>query len=106
MKKTLSLVLVVLMLAFVFMLETPTASINKNYVHFYSDMDATNEVNNNLEEIDGAPILEYRLEDTSIDGGFLIEMYREYEIYKNQNDDIVKIVPTDHTEYLHYAKQQ
>lgn len=95
---------VVLLLAFIAYIQTPTASINKDQVLFYSANTEDAEVSSSLEELYGTPILEYKLEDTKEEDGFLIETYREYEIYKDKNGEVVKTVATDHTQFLQYAK--
>ncbi|MBL5866355.1 hypothetical protein [Heyndrickxia sporothermodurans] len=43
------------------------------------------------------PILEYKLVNSKKDKeeGYVVETYREYEIYKNKNGTIDKTVPTD-----------
>lgn len=102
--KRISLILVIVLLAFIAYIETPTASINKNQVLFYSPTNENQEVSSNTDEIFGAPELEYKLEETKEEDGFIVEVYREYEIYKNRQGDIVKTVATDNTEFIHYVK--
>ena len=104
MKKKLSLIIVVLLLAFIAYIQTPTASINKGQVLYYSSIDEDQVVSSDPDEVYGAPILEYKLEDTMEKDGFLIEVYREYEIYKNRNGEVVKTVATENTQFLQYAK--
>lgn len=96
--------MVIVLLAFIAYIETPTASINKNQVLFYSPTNEDQEVSSNTDEIFGAPELEYKLEETKEEDGFIVEVYREYEIYKNRQGDIVKTVATDNTEFIHYVK--
>lgn len=102
--KKISFILVIVLLAFIAYIETPTASINKNQVLFYSPTNEDQEVSSNTDEIFGAPELEYKLEETKEEDGFIVEIYREYEIYKNRQGDIVKTVATDNTEFIHYVK--
>jgi hypothetical protein len=102
--KKISFILVIVLLAFIAYIETPTASINKNQVLFYSPTNEDQEVSSNTDEIFGAPELEYKLEETKEEDGFIVEVYREYEIYKNRQGDIVKTVATDNTEFIHYVK--
>lgn len=103
-KKRTIIIIVTLLLAFTAYIQSPTAGINKNQVLFYSETTDDAEVSSSLEELYGAPILEYKLEDTQEVDGFLIETYREYEIYKDKNGEVVKTVATDHTQFLQYAK--
>ncbi|MBO8170789.1 MAG: hypothetical protein H0Z33_02740 [Bacillaceae bacterium] len=46
--------------------------------------------------------LTWRLIETSVKGDYQIETYREYEIYKNSEGDVIRTVPTEHFEYLRY----
>ncbi|MFT8322586.1 MAG: hypothetical protein ABF649_17005 [Bacillus sp. (in: firmicutes)] len=103
MKKGLAAIIVLILLAFAAYVETPTASINKDYVYFYGDTDETQEVNT-AEESTGAPELEYKLDSTMKEDGYLVETYREYEIYKNDNGEVVKTIATNHTQSIKYAE--
>jgi hypothetical protein len=103
MKKGASAIIVCLLLAFIAFLETPTASINKRFVHFYSEEVENTEVSTMQEDALGGPILDYKLEDAQIEEGYLVEIYREYEIYKDRNGEIIKTVATNNLEYLKYA---
>ncbi len=46
--------------------------------------------------------LEMMLEDKSRVDGYIVETYREYEIYKNENGEIIKKVPTSNFDYIRY----
>lgn len=46
--------------------------------------------------------LEWRLVDTNQDGTDLVETYREFEIYKDHRNRVVKEVPTEYYRYLRY----
>lgn len=46
--------------------------------------------------------LEKVLEDKSVVGGYMVETYREYEIYKNENGEVIKKVPTSNFDYVRY----
>lgn len=48
------------------------------------------------------PELENKLVDTDIIDGYLVETYREYEIYKDEEGVIIDIVPTSNFNYLKY----
>ncbi|SLL32577.1 Uncharacterised protein [Mycobacteroides abscessus subsp. abscessus] len=104
MVKKISLIIVILLLALIAYIETPTSSINENQVLYYGLTNEEQEVSSNADDIFGAPDLEYRLEETKEEDGFIVEVYREYEIYKNRQGEVVKTVATDNTEYIHYAK--
>ncbi|WP_445490279.1 hypothetical protein [Niallia sp. 03133] len=105
MKKKLAAVIVVLLLAFAAYVETPTASINKNYMYFYGDTNDTEEASSNLDAL-GSPELEYQLDSTVEEDGFLIETYREYELYKDSNGEVAKTVATSNTQSIKYAENE
>lgn len=46
--------------------------------------------------------LQWKLEDIRVEGNYEIEAYREYEIYKNVQGEIIETRATDHYEYLRY----
>ncbi|WP_010283188.1 hypothetical protein [Bacillus timonensis] len=48
------------------------------------------------------PVLEMVLVDTEIVNGNKVETYREYEVYRNEANEVIKKVPTDNYEYLEY----
>lgn len=48
------------------------------------------------------PELEMQFEDTEIVNGNKVEIYREYEVYRNEDNEVIKKVPTDNYEYLEY----
>lgn len=103
MKKTIAFSIVFLLLTFIAYLETPTAKINEEYVYYYSETETSEEASTTEEdEIYGAPTLEFKLEETSEEDGYIVEEYREYEIYKNRDGEVIKTVPTSNTEYLKY----
>jgi hypothetical protein len=104
--KKISLISIIILLGFIAYIETPTAKINKTNVLFYGAIKEEQEVSSNGDEIFGAPDLEYKLEETKEEDGFIVEVYREYEIYKNRQGEVVKTVATDNTESLHYAKNK
>ena len=74
-------------------------------------------VNDEIEETSGTgeqadeevklpiPTLEYRLIDTKLtEDGFLLETYREYEIYEDELGNTIKSVPTANYEYIRYRQ--
>jgi hypothetical protein len=46
--------------------------------------------------------LEKRLEKREIINGYLVETYREYEIYKDESGNVIKSVPTSNLDFLRY----
>ncbi|KAB2330622.1 hypothetical protein [Bacillus mesophilum] len=51
------------------------------------------------------PELELRYESETIEEGYLVETHRQYEIYRDQNNQVVKSIPTDHIEYIKYKME-
>ncbi|WP_164219538.1 hypothetical protein [Virgibacillus sp. YIM 98842] len=54
------------------------------------------------ENIPAFSSVEMVLEDTTEDDGYIVEVYREYEIYTDEHGTITKREPTDNYDYLRY----
>ncbi|MEH7383508.1 hypothetical protein V7138_23825 [Bacillus sp. JJ1533] len=70
-----------------------------------SGMSSNEEVTANPDEkmIEGlVPELEMQFVDTEMVNGNKVDIYREYEVYRNEANEVVKKVPTDNYEYLEY----
>jgi hypothetical protein len=50
------------------------------------------------------PELEYQLEKQENVAGYIVETYREYEIYSDENGNIIKKVPTSHLDFIRYKR--
>ncbi|MFD3447370.1 hypothetical protein ACFDTO_22520 [Microbacteriaceae bacterium 4G12] len=50
--------------------------------------------------------VESKLESKKEEGGYVIETYREYEIYKDENGKVVETVPTANFNYLRYKMKK
>jgi hypothetical protein len=50
--------------------------------------------------------LEEKLVEKKTAGGYIIETYREYEIYKDDKGNIIKSIPTSNYNYLRYKTKQ
>ncbi|MEH7386820.1 hypothetical protein V7147_15625 [Bacillus sp. JJ1521] len=48
------------------------------------------------------PDLEMQFVDTEMVNGNKVEVYQEYEVYRNEANEVIKKVPTDNYEYLEY----
>ena len=64
------------------------------------EVTANPEDNATVEEL--IPELEMQYVNTEIVNGNKVEIFREYEIYRNEADEVIKKVPTDNYEYLEY----
>jgi hypothetical protein len=117
MKKILLIVGVLAVLGFVAYLETP----ENNYHGFTPDLhvDSTptirEEIEKEIEEesieayahieqesIPAVSSVELELVDTYEEDGYMVEKYRKYELYRNDNGVIVKKEPTSNYEFLKY----
>jgi hypothetical protein len=49
--------------------------------------------------------LEMILEGKSEVDGYIVETYREHEVYRDQNGEIIKTVPTSNYDYLRYYEE-
>lgn len=50
------------------------------------------------------PILESKLVEITEYDGFVVEVYREYEIYKDAEGKIIDSIPTENYQYLRYKE--
>lgn len=50
------------------------------------------------------PSLEFIFEIEEEIDGYIVETYREYEIYRDEKGNKIKQVPTSHFEYIRYKK--
>lgn len=50
--------------------------------------------------------LEMIFEERMIEGDYIIEEYREYEVFRDENGGILKSIPTSNYDYIRYYKKQ
>ena len=50
------------------------------------------------------PILETKLVDVTEDAGYVVEVYREFEVYKDEEGEIIERIPTENYQYLRYKE--
>ncbi|MBS4172266.1 hypothetical protein [Bacillus sp. FJAT-49736] len=53
-----------------------------------------------------APALEERLVNTEEIDGYTVETYQEFEVYKEDDGTIQKVVPTSNFNYLRYKSEE
>jgi hypothetical protein len=63
---------------------------------------ASNDQSN--QEAEQTPLLENKLVDITEDDGYIVEVYREYEIYKGDEGNILESKPTENYQYLRYKE--
>jgi hypothetical protein len=56
------------------------------------------------EESEQQTILETKLEEITEEDGYVVEVYREYEIVKDEEGNIIDSTPTENYQYLRYKK--
>lgn len=66
------------------------------------EVDASMEEKEYLHPSNGT--LEFILEEVKEEGNYIIEVYREYEIYKDENGNIIERIPTSNYNYLRYEQ--
>ncbi|WP_338471439.1 hypothetical protein R4Z10_01275 [Niallia sp. XMNu-256] len=130
MRKILPLFGFIIVIMMMIYLDSPYSLLNKEYVEVTSipnevilaKVEALEEVSEtvssdskenegaeNLEEVEKAfadYTLEMLLEEKTVDGDYIIEEYREYEVYRGLDGEIIKSVPTSNFDYLRYYNKQ
>lgn len=48
--------------------------------------------------------LEYILEEVKVESKYIVEVYQEYEIYKDEDGNIIERIPTSNFNYLRYEQ--
>ncbi|WP_080848839.1 hypothetical protein [Cytobacillus gottheilii] len=67
------------------------------------DEDVTASSTEDVDPLEGlTPELELRYESETVDDGYLVETYQRYEVYRDQENQVIKSIPTDHYEYIKY----
>ena len=56
------------------------------------------------EEIKGIPEPESRLVDMYLEDGYSVEVYQEYEVYKDEQGNVIERVATENYNYLRYKQ--
>lgn len=64
-----------------------------------------NEVESEVDQTESIiPTFEYILEKTEEEDGYLVETYREFEFYQDENGNLIKKVPTGNLDFIRYKK--
>jgi hypothetical protein len=86
---------------------TPGSQKNSNVEYLETNAIFQNELETNEDLLETMlPELEYiheKDQDEEVDG-YIVETHREYEIYKDQDGNIIKEVPTSNYNYIKYKK--
>lgn len=120
MKKLLPIIGIMVTMVVLIYLDSPYSLINKDYVGVTSipnevlQAEATAEaVTSDSEMVEGENeefishyTLEMIFEERMIEGDYIIEEYREYEVFRDENGGILKSIPTSNYDYIRYYKEQ
>ncbi len=130
MKKTLPLFGFIIVVMMIMYLDSPYSLLNKDYVEVTSvpnevilaelealeeesetvssdsNKDVGDENAGEAEEAFADHTLEMILEEKTVDGDYIIEEYREYEVYRDQDGEVIKSLPTSNVDYLRYYHEQ
>ncbi|MFD2045454.1 hypothetical protein ACFSTA_17360 [Ornithinibacillus salinisoli] len=87
-------------------LEAPTVSDRDEKSNYYTIHDETESVSSIVDEPSLPDSTQYVLEETREEKGEILEIYREYEIYKDENGIVTNRVPTSNYEYLRYNTEE
>ena len=125
MKNLLPIIGIMVTMVVLIYLDSPYSLINKDYVGVTSipnevlqaeataeeaeavtsDSDMVEGENEN-EEFISHYTLEMIFEERMIEGDYIIEEYREYEVFRDENGGILKSIPTSNYDYIRYYKEQ
>ena len=128
MKKLLPIIGIMVTMVVLIYLDSPYSLINKDYVGVTSipnevlQAEATAEeaeaVTSDSDMIEGETdtgeneefisdyTLEMIFEERMIEGDYLIEEYREYEVFRDEKGNIIKSIPTSNFDYIRYYTEQ
>lgn len=81
-------------------LDSPYSFINKNYAYSASEPVMARPIEQ--KEAEEPEIKEKLVTREKEDDGYIVETYREYDIYKDSNGKVIKTVPTDKEDTLKY----
>lgn len=81
-------------------LDSPYSFLNENYYYSYSEPAAVPSMST-IVPADNSETEDKLVIATKV-GGYLVETYREYDVYKDAEGNIIKEVPTSHYDELKY----
>ena len=127
MKKLLPIIGIMVTMVVLIYLDSPYSLINKDYVGVTSipnevlqaeataeeaeavtsdsDMVEVERNSGENEEFISDYTLEMIFEERMIEGDYIIEEYREYEVFRDENGGILKSIPTSNYDYIRYYKE-
>ncbi|PLR97544.1 hypothetical protein [Bacillus sp. T33-2] len=109
MKKRFYILCLFISLVIVSYLESPYSVLNAKHSIFYNnpyEVELAKTVDSQTEDDTGSsiPSLEWKLEKEEESDDYIVQTYREYEVYKDSDGEIIKSTPTSNFEFLRYKK--
>jgi hypothetical protein len=104
MKKFLMIFFFSIILGIMAYLDSPYSFINNNYSYLASQPVIAKPLEKPTSE--NLPVIEKVLDSTEKESGYIIETYREYEVYKDKNGKVVKKEPTSKMDILKFWDYQ
>lgn len=103
-KKGPALLGLIIILGLTAYLDSPYSIINRSYSYSASEPVLAQPI----EEMNptDTPTIKEKLEKKEKVDGYIVEIFREYEIYKDKDGNVVKSVPTSKTDMLKYWDYQ
>jgi hypothetical protein len=98
--KPISLLFLILIIGFAAYLDSPYSFLNKNY-SYSADQPAAAQPMSKMIPTD-TPDTEEKLVHKEKVNGYIVETYREYEVYKDAEGNVKKEVPTSQYDELKY----
>ncbi len=81
-------------------LDSPYSLLNRDFI--YSANEPVTAVPSEQIPVAKQPNTVEKLEKRTKENGYIVETYREYEVYKDSNGNVIKSVPTSKTDTLRY----
>ncbi|MGG5254036.1 hypothetical protein ACQYAD_11130 [Neobacillus sp. SM06] len=92
----------VLTLGFMAYLDSPYSFLNRDFTYSASEPVTAVPTPNDQIPSTKQPDTVEKLEKRTKENGYIVETYREYEVYKDSNGNVTKSVPTSKTDTLRY----
>jgi hypothetical protein len=103
MKTKLSILGALLVLILACLLDTPASGLERSWYYQFSNED-TVDADAQPDKKSAATTYEYILEDMKEEEDYIMETYREYEIHKDKEGNVIIRIPTSNYNYLRYEK--
>lgn len=103
MKTRISMLGALLVLILTCLNDDPAGKIENSWYYQFANED-TVDADAQIDKKSVATTYEFILEDMKEEEDYIIETYREYEIHKDKEDNVIIRIPTSNYNYLRYEK--